>query len=328
MAKFILKRLLYSIVVMLCISLLVFLLLRIGGGDPVRLFLGDTATEEQVEAKRVELGFDQPIFVQYGMFLGQLVRGDFGTSIFYNQPVLELIGPALLNTLKLTLAGMIFALLIAIPMGLIAGVKRGSVADVCATGVALLGTSLSPVWIGIVLILIFSTTLGWLPPMGDETFAHIILPAITMGASLAAITMRMIRSGMIDTLEEDYILATRARGIPNRKVVFKYALKNVMLPVITIVGMQVGTFLGGAVVTEQVFAWNGVGRLMVSGINKKDFPIVQGSLLVVSFLFVLINLLVDVLYMFVDPRLRIVSSKRRKKMANKVLNEGEVATNA
>lgn len=314
MRNYILKRLVLVFVVLMGVSLIVFLIMHLAPGDPVRLMLGDTATEEQLAAMRVELGYDRPLIVQYFDYILGLITGDWGTSLFYKQPVLDLILGVLGNTLKLTASAMIVALIIAIPLGIVAGVKRGSAVDMVSMGFALLGQSLSPVWLGILLVLIFSVNLGWLPAFGDETFANIILPSITLGTPLAAVTCRMVRAGMIDTLEEDYILVARAKGTPNFTVITKYALKNVMIPVITIVGLQVGTFLGGAVVTEQVFAWNGIGRLMVSSITKRDYPVVIGCLLICSFLFVMINFAVDMLYMLVDPRLRtsITSSKRKK----------------
>ena len=313
--KYIAKRLLLALVVMLCVSILIFFILRLAPGDPVRLILGDTATEEQMEQKRIELGYDKPFWVQYGIYLTGLLRGDLGTSIFFHRPVAHLVFPAMSNTLKLTGSALLVALLIAVPLGIIAGVKRGSIIDVISMGFALLGQSMSPVWLGILLVLVFAVNLGWLPAFGTDSVLNVILPSLTLGMPMAAITTRMIRSGMIDTLEEDFILTTRARGVPERKVIFKYALKNVLLPVITVVGMQVGIFLGGAVVTEQVFAWNGVGRLMVASITRRDFPVVQSCLLTVSLFFVLINVFVDIVYMMIDPRLRLVSGGRRARLA-------------
>lgn len=314
MFKFIIKRLLFAALVMLCVSFLTFFILRLAPGDPVCLILGDTATDEMMQAKRTELGYDQPFPVQYFIYLKGLLTGDLGTSVFYQKPVAQMLLPALAKTLMLTGTALVVALVIAVPLGIVAGVKRGSLTDVVSMSFALLGQSMSPVWLGILLVLVFAVKLGWLPAFGDSSFTDVILPSITLGLPMAAITTRMIRSGMIDTLEEDYILTTKARGIPERRVIYKYALKNVLLPVITVVGMQVGVFLGGAVVTEQVFAWNGVGRLMVASITRRDFPVVQSCLLTVSLIFVLINLMVDVIYMMVDPRLRMNGGRRKKKL--------------
>ena len=313
MLRFIVKRLFYVILIMIGVSIIVFLLLYLTPGDPVQLLMGDTATPEMLEAKRVEMGFDQPLIIQFWRYFSGLLQGDFGTSIFFRRPCLELIIPALLNTLKLTAAVIVLTLIIAVPMGIIAGVKRGSGIDLFSMAFAMLGQSMAPLWFGILMILVFAVRLGWFPAYGDGSFKHIILPALTCAGPTAAVTTRMIRSGMIETLDEDFILAARAKGELNSRVVYKYALKNVLLPVITVVGMQIGQLFGGSVVTESLFSWNGIGRLMIMSINKRDYPLVQGGLLVTSLLFVLVTVAVDILYMFVDPRLRITSSLRANK---------------
>ncbi len=208
---------------------------------------------------------------------------------------------------------MLVALLVSIPLGIVSGVRRGSMIDVGSMFFALLGQSMSPVWLGIMMIYILSVSLRLLPPFGSDSLVNLIMPAITLGTPLAALITRMTRAGMINVLNEDYITATLAKGIPWNKVVNKYALKNVLIPIVTIVGLQVGTFLGGAIVTEQIFSWPGVGRLIVSSIFRRDFPLVQTAMLVVSSMFVFINLIVDIIYVFVDPRMNIVREKAKFK---------------
>jgi len=320
MQNYLIKRVFYVMIVMLCISVIVFLILHLAPGDPVRLILGDTATEEQLAAMRVELGYDRPILLQYFTWLKGLVVGDWGNSLFYKRPVLEMIIPALKNTGILSGAAFLVAMLIAIPLGVLAGVKRGSLVDVGAMGFALLGQSLSPTWLGILMVLFFSVRLRWFPSYGDGTFMQLVLPAITLGTPTAAITCRMVRAGMIDTLEEDFITVAHAKGEPNLTVIFKYALKNVMIPTITVAGLQLGVFLSGAVVTETIFAYNGIGRLMVDSVNRRDYPLVMGCLLISSLLFVLVNFVVDILYMVADPRIRfsLIGDKKRKERLEKL----------
>lgn len=313
MLKYIVKRLFYVVLVMIGVSIAIFLIMYFAPGDPARLILGDTATEEMIAAKRIELGLDQPIYVRYWNYISGLVRGDMGISLFYLQPVSQLIITPLQNTIILTFSAMLLATIIAVPFGVIAGVKRGSAVDLGAMSFALLGQALSPVWLGIVLVLIFAVKLKWLPAFGDEEFKNIILPTITLGLPPAAVITRMVRAGMIDVLDEDYVLVARAKGTPTFLVIYKYALKNVLLPVITVIGIQVGTLLGGAIVTESVFSWNGIGRLMLNAVSRRDYPLMLGCLLVCSLLFVLINFAVDLLYFLVDPRLRVFAGGRRRK---------------
>jgi len=305
---------------MFCISLILFSMLHLAPGDPVRLILGDTATEEQLEAMRVALGFDQPLMVQYFNYVSGLIVGDWGHSLFYRMPVMDMILPAIRNTGILAGAAFVVAMVIAIPLGVIAGVKRGSAGDVGAMGFALLGQSLSPVWLGIIMVLVFSVRLGWFPSFGNGTFMQLVLPAFTLGLPTAALTCRIVRAGMIDTLDEDYITVARAKGEPRLTVIFKYALRNVLIPTITVAGLQMGFFLSGAVVTETVFAYNGIGRLMIDSVNRRDYPLVMGCLLMSSLLFVLVNFLVDMLYMVADPRIRLtlIGNKRRKERVKSV----------
>ncbi len=301
--KFIMKRLGYTVFVLFGVSILTFGLLKLTPGSPARLMLSDDATEEQIREKEIEMGLDKPLTVQYFSYITGVVRGDLGNSLFYKMPNSTLIFQRLPATAYLTLVAMGIALLISIPMGIIAGVKRGSVIDLFAMIFALLGQSVSGVVLGLIFILFFAVKLGWLPAMGYGGFAFVIMPATSLAMQMAALITRMLRSGMVDVLQEDYITATYAKGISNREITMKYALRNAILPVITVVGLQVGTFLGGAVVTEQIFGWPGIGTLTVQAIGLRDFPLVQSVLLVISACFVLVNLLVDIIYTIVDPRM-------------------------
>ncbi|WP_100305797.1 ABC transporter permease [Lacrimispora celerecrescens] len=303
MLKFIMKRLGYTVFVLFGVSILTFGLLKLTPGSPARLMLSDDATEEQIREKEIEMGLDKPLTVQYFSYITGVVRGDLGNSLFYKMPNSTLIFQRLPATAYLTLVAMGIALLISIPMGIIAGVKRGSVIDLFAMIFALLGQSISGVVLGLIFILFFAVKLGWLPAMGYGGFAFVIMPATSLAMQMAALITRMLRSGMVDVLQEDYITATFAKGISNREITMKYALRNAILPVITVVGLQVGTFLGGAVVTEQIFGWPGIGTLTVQAIGLRDFPLVQSVLLVISACFVLVNLLVDIIYTIVDPRM-------------------------
>ena len=299
--KFILKRLGYTVFVLFGVSILTFGLLKLTPGSPARLMLSDDATEEQIREKEIEMGLDRPLTIQYVSYITGVVKGDLGDSLFYKMPNSTLIFQRLPATAYLTLVAMGIALLISIPMGIIAGVKRGSVIDLFAMIFALLGQSISGVVLGLIFILFFAVKLGWLPAMGYGGFAFVIMPATSLAMQMAALITRMLRSGMVDVLQEDYITATYAKGISNREITMKYALRNAILPVITVVGLQVGTFLGGAVVTEQIFGWPGIGTLTVQAIGLRDFPLVQSILLVISACFVLVNLLVDIIYTIVDP---------------------------
>ena len=312
MLTFILKRLAYCVLVVIGVSLISFLILHLAPGDPARLMLPDGASDAEVHDMQVELGLDRPLASQYLSYIGNAMRGDFGKSIFYKQSNIKIILEALPATIILTFSAMFVALIVSIPLGIIAGVKRGSMIDVGSMFFALLGQSMSPVWLGILMIYVLSVSLRLLPPFGSDSLANLIMPAITLGTPLAALITRMTRAGMIDVLSEDYITATLAKGIPWSKVVNKYALKNVLIPVVTIVGLQVGTFLGGAIVTEQIFSWPGIGRLVVSSIFRRDFPLAQSAMLVVSSMFVFINLIVDIIYVLIDPRMNIIRAKAKK----------------
>jgi peptide/nickel transport system permease protein len=300
---YILKRLGYTVLVLLGVTIIAFFLLKMTPGSPARLMLSDSATEEEVAAKEVEMGLDKPLVVQYLNYMAGVVKGDLGTSLFYKMPNTTLIFQRLPATGFLTLMAALIALIISIPLGIIAGVKNGSAIDFTAMVFALLGQSISGVWLGLVFILFFAVRLGWLPAMGYGTFGHVLMPATSLAMQMAALVTRMLRSSMVDVLQEDYITATYAKGVPGHTIITKYALRNAIMPVITIVGLQIGVFIGGAMVTEQIFGWPGIGSLTVQAIGLRDFSLVQSILLVTSAAFVLINLLVDIIYTLVDPRM-------------------------
>ncbi len=305
MFRYILKRLGYAFFVVIGVSIITFLLLKLAPGDPARMMLPENATEEQVRDMHVQLGLDKPLYVQYLTYMNRVLHGDLGMSFFFIKPNAHLIAERFPATIQLAFSSIALSLLIAIPLGVLAGVKKGKIADFLAMLFALIGQSFSSVWLGILLILVFAVKLRMLPALGYGSITSLILPCVTLGTGLAALVTRMVRSGMIDVLEEDYITAAYARGISPAKVIFKYAFRNAMLPTITIVGMEVGMLLGGAVVIERIFGWPGIGSLTIQAIGMRDFSLVQSILLVVSTLFVLINLLVDIIYTFVDPRMKL-----------------------
>lgn len=315
MGKYILKRLGFCLFVLLGVSIVSFMLVHLAPGNPAQLMLSDGATEEEILAKEIELGLDKPLVEQYFIYMKDILHGDLGDSLFYKRPCLDVILEALPATLVLTCTAMLVCLLISIPMGIIAGVKRGSFADLGAMSFAILGQSLSAVWLGILLVLVFAVKLKWLPAFGYGTAANMIMPSITLGVPVAALICRLTRAGMIDVMSEDYILNAMSKGIPRSRVIVKYALKNALIPVITVIGVQVGSFLGGAIVTEQIFSLPGMGRMIVQSISRRDFPLIQSGLLVISAMFVFVNMFVDILYTVIDPRLATAYTSKKKKAA-------------
>lgn len=304
MLRYILRRLWQSVFVLIGVSIIAFLLMRLTPGNPAALLLGDGATSEQIALVEAKLGLDKPLYEQYFIYMKNVCMGDLGTSIYFDKPNSELIAMRLPSTALLTSAAILLALVVAIPLGLIAGLKKGSFVDFLSMFFALVGQAMSPVWLGLVLILVFAVSLGWLPALGTGSLKNMIMPAITLGLPMAALLTRMMRSGTVDVMQEDYITATYAKGVRRFDVVTKYGLRNSILPVITIVGIQFSTFMGGAVTTETIFVWPGIGNLSVQAINARDFGLVQSILLVISALIVIVNLLVDIIYTLVDPRLR------------------------
>lgn len=302
---YIIRRVLYSIVVLFGVSIIIFLLMHLAPGNPARLMLRDGASEKEVAEMEAKLGLDKPLPVQYFNYISGVCRGDLGESLYFKQKNAKIIGEYMPATILLTFSAVVISLIIALPLGIIAGVKKGTGIDFVSMLFALLGQAMSPVWLGIVLVLIFSVNLNWLPAFGYGSIKNLIMPAITLGIPMAALITRLARAGMIEVLKEDHILSTRAKGIPEIKIITKYALKNVLIPIITVVGLNIGTFLGGAVVTEKIFGWPGIGNLSVTAIYQRDFPLVQSIMLVVSAIFVFVNILVDIIYTAVDPRVRI-----------------------
>ena len=305
MKKYLLKRIVLSCIVLLVASLLSFAIIRFLPGNPAELVLGENATPERIEAMEVKMGLDKPLLIQYFMFIGNVLRGDFGTSTRFHIPCTELLAARLPATILLTVCATIVSLLVAFPLGICASIKKGSAVDFFAMFFALIGGSVTPVWLGLFLILLFAVKLQWLPTQGYGSFKNVILPSITMGYAVSAAITRQLRSGMFDVLEEDYITASYARGISRFEVYTKYALKNAMLPVMTVIGSQVASMLAGSVVTESVFGWPGLGSLLISSITTRDYPLLQSCLLVSSAMFIVVNLIVDILYTLVDPRLRL-----------------------
>lgn len=304
MHKYILRRLLLLIPVILGVTFLVFTIMYFTPGDPAKLILGESAQPAQVEALREEMGLNDPFIVQYVRFITKALTGDFGRSYSTNRPVFDEVFSRFPATLKLTAAAMLIAIAIGIPVGIISATKQYSALDSISMIGALIGVSMPVFWLGLMLILVFSVNLRLLPSSGSETIKHLILPAFSLGVGSAAIITRMTRSSMLEVIRQDYIRTARSKGVAEKKVVNKHALKNALIPVVTVVGLQFGGLLGGAVLTESVFSWPGVGRLMVDAIRQKDSPMVLASVVFISVTFSFVNLLVDLLYAFIDPRIK------------------------
>jgi len=302
--RFLVRRLLLTLPVLLGVATLVFALIHLIPGDPAQAILGETASAEDVAALRETLGLDRPLLEQYGGFLRNAARGDLGTSLRSNAPVAEEITARLPATLELAAAAMLVAIGVSIPLGIIAAVRRGTIVDHAATTVALTGISIPNFWLGPLLALVFAVELGWLPVSGRGTLAHLVLPAISLGAALAAILARMTRASLLEELREPYVQAARARGASNARAVLRHAFRNSLIPVVTIIGLQFGAVLTGAVITETIFAWPGIGRLLIQSIGFRDYPIVQGCILFIAVTYVGMNLLTDLVYGVLDPRIR------------------------
>ncbi|MDR7432888.1 MAG: ABC transporter permease [Armatimonadota bacterium] len=284
--------------------MVVFVAIRLIPGDPAQIMAGQAATEEVVRQIRQSLGLDQPLPVQYLYFLRNVVRGDLGRSLFNGAPVVEELGQRFPRTVRLALASIVVASLIGVPAGILAATRHLSWLDTLVMLVALVGVSMPVFWLGLNLILVFSVRLQWLPAFGYETWRHLLLPSVTLGAASAAIVARMTRSSMLEVLGQDYIRTARAKGLAERVVVNRHALRNALIPVVTVLGLQLGTLLSGAVLTETVFAWPGIGRLLVDAVLARDYPIIQGATLLIAATFVALNLAVDLLYGLLDPRIR------------------------
>jgi len=302
--RYLLRRVVLTVPVLLGVATLVFALIHLVPGDPVQAMLGETASAEDVAALRTQLGLDRPLTTQYAAFLRGLAVGDLGRSLRTGQPVLPQLVERLPATAELALAAMAVAVLIAIPLGVAGAVWRGTIVDYAATMLSLAGVSIPNFWLGPLLALVFAVELGWLPVSGRGTLAHLVLPAISLGAALAAILARMTRATLLEELREPYVQAARARGASRRRAVLRHALRNSLIPVVTLLGLQFGAVLTGAVITETIFAWPGVGRLLIQSIGFRDYPLVQGCILLIALTYVLVNLLTDLLYGVLDPRIR------------------------
>ncbi|MCL0039206.1 ABC transporter permease [Dehalococcoidia bacterium] len=303
MTQYIIRRLLITLPLLLAITIIIFSAIRLVPGCPAMVMAGIGATAEDVERIRIHLGLDRHPVEQYFIFIGNLLQGDMGVSTRTRLPVAEEIMHRLPYTLLLTAAAMLIATVLGMVAGIIAGTKQNSIADYLTTTVALFGLSMPVFWLGLMLMLLFSLYLGWLPTTGAGTWRHLILPAFTLGAASTAIVARMTRSSMLEVMGLDYVRTARAKGLTERLVILRHALKNALIPVVTVIGLQMGMLLGGAVLTETVFAWPGIGRLLVGAILARDYPVVQGAALVIAAMFILVNLVVDIIYTYLDPRI-------------------------
>lgn len=324
MGSYILRRLLQSIVVVIGVTLVSFLALQ-AGGDPTYLYVSERASTEEIEATRRALGFDRPLHEQYLGFVGDLVQGDFGQSLSYRQPAMEIVLDALPATIELTVFALVLALMLAIPLGVLAAINRGTAWDGSVTTFAMLGQSIPNFWLGIMMILFFGLYTRWFPISGHmpfltpllsgdfgtafsnlpRTIYHLILPGIAVGTYSLARNTRLVRSSLLEVLEQDYVRTARSKGLPELRVLVHHALRNAWLPVVTIIGLEFGFLLGGVVVVETVFSYPGIGRLLFAAINQRDIPLVQAGVILLAGIFVLLNLVVDLVYVRLDPRVKL-----------------------
>jgi peptide/nickel transport system permease protein len=305
MLSFLARRLVLTLVVLLGVATLVFSLIHLVPGDPAQAMLGEGAAPEDIAQLRARLGLDRPLIEQYAAYMRGLARGDLGVSLRTQQPVTEQIAERVPATAELAGAAMLVAVALALPLGVIAAVWRGTWVDQSAMALALAGISVPGFWLGPLLALVFAVELGWLPVSGRGTAAHLVLPAVTLGAALAAILARMTRASVLEELREQYVVAARARGASRARAVLVHALRNSLIPVVTILGLQLGAVLTGSIITETIFSWPGVGRLLIQSINFRDYPMVQGCILLIAVTYVAMNLLTDVVYGWLDPRIRV-----------------------
>lgn len=286
------------------VLLLTFLLVHLVPGDPVEVMLGESATTADRDSLRKELGLDQPILTQFGHYLANILRGDFGNSIHTKTPIIELIKTRYPATLQLAFIALLIGIFIAVPLGIFSALKAGRWQDLLITIISVRLSAMPAFWLGPMLMLIFAVWLGWLPVSGMENSSSIILPAMTLGFGLSAILTRMTRTSLLEVLNEDFIRTARAKGLPEHTVILRHSLRAALLPLITIVGLQMGSLLAGAVITETIFSWDGIGRLLVESIEKRDYPVTQACVLVVALSYVFVNFLTDMAYRFADPRMR------------------------
>ena len=316
MGKYILKRILSMIPVLLGVSLIIFTILYFIPGDPARMILGDEAEEAAVQELRDEMGLNDPFVVRYVRYVGDLLKGDMGVSYVTNQPVADEVFSRYPTTIVLATVSTLVAVLMAIPIGILSAIYQNTFIDNISRVIAMIGVSMPNFWQGLLNILIFSVYLKWLPSSGFSTPMHWVLPALTIGTSGAAAIMRTTRSSMLETIRQDYIRTARAKGASEKTVIWKHALRNALIPVMTVVGLRFGGSLGGSVVSEQVFSIPGLGKLMIDSINNRNYPVILGGVLLIAFAYGMINLIVDILYAFIDPRIKSQYSTGKKYRKN------------
>ena len=312
MLRYLLNRLVGLVAVMFLVATIVFVILRLTPGDPAAVMLGPQASQQDIDTLRARLGLDQPLPMQYAAWMGQLARGNLGQSIFLDQPVLAALADRAEPTFWLTLMSLAIASAIALPVGILSAVRRGTALDQSVVTFSMFTSSVPSFWLGLLLMQIFSVKLGWLPVAGyggpdagiATRLSHLVLPAIVLGLVNSALITRFIRASMLDVLRDDYVRTARAKGLPERKVILKHAARNALIPILTVLGLTTALLVSGAVVTETVFGLPGVGSLVVSAVLRRDYPVIQGALLVIAAIYVLINLFIDLLYLLVDPRVR------------------------
>lgn len=303
MSRYLINRLISAVVTILIVSIVVFAVTRLSG-DPARLMLPVEATQSDVEVFRHELGLDRPLPIQYLDFVVRAAHGDLGNSLRYRQPATQVIMDRLPATLALSGAAMLIALLLAVPTGILSAVYRGGWLDTLSRAISLLGQALPAYWVGIMLIIVFAAQLRWLPAAGGGTLAHLVLPAFTLGLWPTARIARVLRASLLEAIYADYVRTARGKGVSERKVILSHAMRNALLPVVTVVGLSFGMMFGGAIITETVFAWPGTGRLLLDAVSQRDYPLVQAIVLTFSVVFLAINFIVDMLYGVLDPRVR------------------------
>lgn len=310
MIAYVIRRLLHTVLVVFAISLLIFFSIRLTGDPVTVMFSAGEPTKEAIEEVRRNLGLDQPLYVQYLIFLKGLVTFDFGESFRSHMPVMDLIMERAGATLALAIGGTIVSILIAFPVGIISAVKRGSFVDFFGRIFSLIGISFPNFWLGIMLILIFAVNLKWLPSSGFEGPQHLILPSITLGMILSGILARLVRSSMLEVMNQQYVSTAKSKGISDWAVIIKHAFRNALLPTITVLGLQFGSLLGGTVIVETIFSWPGIGRLIIDAINQRDYPVIQGGVIFLAVIMVVVNLIVDLSYSLIDPRIKTGGSGR------------------
>lgn len=303
MVRYVLSRLGYGLIAVIGVVLVVFVVVRMLG-DPAALMLSEDAPPAAIEAFRQEHGFDQPILVQLVRFLGEVAAGNLGTSLRHHEPAMALIMERIPATLQLAVAALVLSLVVSIPLGIIAAMNKDTMRDRATMVLAITGQSIPDFWFGLMLMLVFSVWLKWLPVSGTGTWLHMVLPVITLATFPLARTTRLVRSSLLETLGQDYIQTARSKGLSGLTTVYKHALRNALIPVVTIVGLEVGSLLSGAIIVETIFAWPGMGRLLVQALNNRDFPVIQAGVLMLAIIKVLVTIVVDVAYTIIDPRIR------------------------